>query len=160
MFDARRMVDEYDRVLYSPAHAGFIESRKNGFQKAREHTAWARRIRQIWSSVRFVDTGADPAEPLTSGKTLPVQAKVELAGLEPADVRVEVVWGEVGANGKLENTETGLLEPGEQHGTIIAYAKDLLPRQTGRLGYALRISPNHFQDPMTRSAPSLIKWGA
>ncbi len=160
LFDARRMVNEYDRQLYTPAHDAYVALKKDSFQQARSRAAWTREIQQAWGNVRFVDTGAIPSEPLTSGKTLPIYARVDLAGLKPHDVRVEVVWGQVGINGTLENTEVTVLKPGEQTGTITTYAKDLAPRQTGRLGYALRVSPNHFDDPLTRPAPGLIKWGA
>jgi starch phosphorylase len=159
-FDARRMVNEYNRELYAPAHAAYTEIQKNNFEQARERTRWARKIRAVWNNVRFVETGNIPPEPLTSGKTLPILAKVDLAGLDPSDVRVEVVWGQVGINGTLENTEVTVLKPVERNGSVSVYSKDLAPRQTGRLGYALRISPNHFDDPLTRPVPSLIKWGA
>ena len=159
-FDARRMVNEYDRELYSPAHSGYKSMRASNFQLARDRAAWAQQIRGMWNNVRFVDTGAVPKEPLTSGKTLPIEARVDLAGLKPDDVRVEVVWGQVGINGTLVDTEVTVLKPGRQEGNITVYSKDLEPRQTGRLGYALRISPNHFDDPLTRPAPSFIKWGS
>ena len=160
MFDARRQVHDYDTELYEPAHAAYVELKKNHFQQARDRTAWAKQIRQVWNNVRFVDTGAIPSGALTSGKTLLIRARVDLAGLTPDDVRVEVVWGNVGINGKLEDTEVTVLKPGSQEGTVTDYSKDLAPRQTGRLGYALRVSPNHFDDPLTRPVPSLIKWGA
>jgi starch phosphorylase len=40
------------------------------------------------------------------------------------------------------------------------FAKEVVPQQTGRLGYALRISPNHYDDPLTRPCTSLLKWGS
>ncbi len=159
-FDARRMVHEYDKRLYSPAHEAFVGLKNNQFENARERAAWSRRIQSVWHKVRFVETGSAQSEPLTSGKSLPVKAAIDLAGLQPGDVRVEVVWGHVGPNGKLEHTEVATLKPGESNGTVTEYAKDLEPGQTGRLGYALRVSPNHFDDPLTRPVPCLIKWGA
>ena len=159
-FDARRMVHEYDQRLYSPAHAAFVDLKSNHFAKARERTAWSLRINSVWNNVRFVETGVSQSEPLTSGKPLPVRTKIDLAGLNADDVRVEVVWGQVGSNGMLEHTEVAMLKPTERDGSITEYAKDLVPRQTGRLGYALRVSPNHFDDPLTRPVPCLIKWGS
>ena len=37
--------------------------------------------------------------------------------------------------------------------------RQIVPAQTGRLGYALRVSPNHYDDPLTRPVTSLLKWG-
>jgi starch phosphorylase len=38
------------------------------------------------------------------------------------------------------------------------FSKEITPERTGRLGYALRVSPNHFDDPLTRPCTSLLKW--
>ena len=46
----------------------------------------------------------------------------------------------------------------EQNGSVAVFAKNLLPERTGRLGYSLRVSPNHFDDPLTRPCNSLLKW--
>src|SRR5262249_58581302 len=48
--------------------------------------------------------------------------------------------------------------PQEQEGTVAIFAKNVVPERTGRLGYALRVSPNHFDDPLTRPCNSLLKW--
>ena len=90
---------------------------------------------------------------------MPVRAAVDLAGLKPEDVRVEVVLGRVGIDGGLEDTEVLVLPPTEQIGTVAVFAKDIVPERTGRLGYALRISPNHYEDPLTRPCTNLLKWG-
>ena len=159
-YDARRMVHDYDRYLYSLAHTAFAGLKRDDFAHARERAEWARKIQGVWNNVRFVDTGSVQSVPLTSGASLPVRASIDLAGLKPEDVRVEVVWGRVGINGALENTRTALLRPMDSEGPVTEYGIEIAPRRTGRLGYALRISPNHFDDPLTRPVPSLIKWGA
>jgi starch phosphorylase len=121
---------------------------------------WHLKVREVWDRVRFVETGPTPAGPVTSGVKVPVRAAVDLAGLEPEDVRVEVVIGRVGASGGLEDTEVMVLPAVEKKGPVAIFAKEIIPQQTGRLGYALRISPNHYDDPLTRPCASLLKWGS
>ncbi|MGC9973721.1 MAG: hypothetical protein ABSE56_24385, partial [Bryobacteraceae bacterium] len=75
------------------------------------------------------------------------------------DVRVEVVVGRIGVNGQLEDTEVMLLPAVEQRGQVVVFEKEIVPQQTGRMGYALRISPNHYGDPLTRPCSALLKWG-
>jgi len=80
--------------------------------------------------------------------------------LQPKDVRVELVMGRVSSNGHLEETEVVVLPVLEQQGAATIFAKDILPDRTGRLGYALRVSPNHFDDPLTRPCTNLLKWSS
>ena len=60
----------------------------------------------------------DLAGTLVSGTAVTVRAAVDLAGLAPTDVRVEVVIGRVDSNGHLEETEVIVLPFVEQRGTV------------------------------------------
>jgi glycogen phosphorylase len=90
---------------------------------------------------------------------VPMHAVVDLAGLTPKDVRVEAVVGRVGVTGELEDTECITLPAVEQRGAAYLFEREFRPSQTGRLGYALRVSPNHHDNPLTRPCNSLLKWG-
>ncbi len=84
---------------------------------------------------------------------------VDLAGLAPDDVRVEAVVGQGRrASGELEETQVLTLAPLEQHGTAYMFGRDFAPFTTGRLGYSLRVSPNHCDDPLNRPCNALMKW--
>ena len=159
-FDCRRMVHEYMTELYEPAHCGHLRMRKADYALSREKTRWNARIREVWDRVRFVDAGPGPTGTLVSGRSVSVRAAVDLAGLEPTDVRAEVVIGRVDSNGHLEETEVIVLPFVEQDGGPAVFAKDIIPERTGRLGYALRVSPNHYDDPLTRPCASLMKWSS
>jgi starch phosphorylase len=87
-----------------------------------------------------------------------MRSTVDLAGLTPSDVRVEAVVGRVGVNGKLEETEVIQLKPEGQNHAGYLFGREFVPQQTGRLGFAIRVSPNHCDDPLTRPCHSLIKW--
>jgi glycogen phosphorylase len=157
-FDSRRMVREYMTELYEPAHQQQIRIRASDYESVREKAHWAARIRQAWDRVKFLESGPPTAGLVTSGKPLPVRATIDLAGLAPEDVRVEVVIGRVDSNGHLEDTEVMVLPAVERRGPMAVFGKDIMPERTGRLGYALRVSPNHFDDPLTRPCASLLKW--
>jgi starch phosphorylase len=159
-FDCRRMVREYMTELYEPAHQQQVRMRESQFGLVREKTEWNSRIHQVWDRVKFVESGTGPAGSVTSGRTVPVRAAIDLAGLKPDDVRVEVVMGRVDKNGHLEETEVLVLPPIEQQGSVAVFGKDIVPERTGRLGYALRVSPNHFDDPLSRPCSSLLKWSS
>jgi glycogen phosphorylase len=157
-FDCRRMVREYMTQLYDPAHLEHVRLLKGSYENVRERSRWNARIREAWDRVRFVDAGPAPPGSVTTGKPLPVRAAIDLAGLAPGDVRVELVMGRIDSSGRLEETEVMVLPPVEQNGSVAVFGKDIVPERTGRLGYALRVSPNHFDDPLTRPCTSLLKW--
>ena len=134
--------------------------RKADYALSREKTQWNARIREVWDRVRFVEAGPGPSGSMVSGRAVAVRAAIDLAGLAPTDVRAEVVIGRVDSNGHLEETEVVVLPFLEQQGTAAVFAKDIIPERTGRLGYALRVSPNHYDDPLTRPCASLMKWSS
>jgi starch phosphorylase len=158
-FDCRRMVTEYMTQLYEPAHCAFTALRAGNFENAREKALWSARVIQAWDHVRVVETSPAPVGAVTSGKPIQVRAAVDLAGLKSKDIRVEAVLGRVGPTGALEDTEVIVLPATEEFESVTVFAKEITPRHTGRLGYALRVSPNHYDDPLTRPCPDLLRWG-
>src|SRR6185437_9348018 len=158
-FDARRMVDEYSRKLYDPSHANWMWMEGGNFEEARSRARWNLRVRDLWPQVRFADMGPAPSGPVMSGKPIPVRAALYLAGLRPEDVRVECLIGAISTGGSLENTQVVPLPSSSVEGDNAIFEREIVPEQTGRLGYAIRVSPNHDDNPLTRPVTSLLKWG-
>ena len=159
-FDCRRMIREYMTELYDPAHEQHMRLLSGDYALLKDKAAWDKKIHEAWDSVRFVEAGPGPVGSVISGRPVPVRAAIDLAGLEPSDVQVEVVIGSVDNNGHLEETEVVVLPPVERHDRVAVFARDIVPERTGRLGYALRVSPNHFDDPLARPCNSLLKWSS
>jgi starch phosphorylase len=159
-FNSLRMVGEYMSQLYEPAHQAFLEMSKDSFAPARVRSKWNEQVEKVWDNVSFLEIGPAPDVSVLTGRPIPMRAVVNLAGLSPKDVRVEAVIGRVGANGNLEETQVMSLPAVEQQGDAYVFMKEFVPHQTGRLGYSLRISPNHYDDPLTRPCNALLKWTA
>lgn len=157
-YDARRMLDDYSRLLYNPAHDYRAETRSDNFTRSRTRAAWNNQVQAAWPQVRFVEMSAAPHGPLLSGHPMPMRVLVDLAGLVPADVRVEAVVGRIDSDGALGDAEIVSLKPLEQRGAAWSFGCDYAPNQTGRLGCAFRISSNHFDQALTRPTHALLKW--
>ncbi len=69
-----------------------------------------------------------------SGAAIPLRAGLDLAGLTPADVRVEAVVGRLGPRGELVDTQVLTLDPLEQQGSHYLFGREFVPLTTGRLG--------------------------
>jgi glycogen phosphorylase len=158
-FSCQRMVEEYHSALYAPSHRAWEEASANGFEKIRARARWNKQVQEVWPRVQFTNLGPDPGHTVLTGSRIPLEASVEMAGLRAEDVRVEAVVGRVGVTGQLEDTQVVVLPAIRQTGSVITFGREFLPHQTGRLGYALRVSPNHFEDPLTRSCYALLRWG-
>lgn len=161
LFSCGRMLEEYMRELYLPAHQLWSDISRNNFEAARQQTVWAEHIRKSWDKVRFVEIGQKPDDDqVMSGSAVPVRATVDLAGLKSSEVRVEAVVGPIGGNGQLQSTFVLPLQPVSERGSSVEFATEFSVQQTGRVGYSVRISPNHFNNPLTRACNSLLKWAS
>jgi glycogen phosphorylase len=157
-FSCGRMVAEYMYELYEPAHKLWMGVSKDNFAGARQKSQWDARMNQSWHLVRFLDFGEGPGDQVMSGSAVPLRATVDLAGLSPSEVRVEAVIGQIGVNGQLQGTYALPLAPVEERGSAVVFANEFTVQETGRVGYSVRISPNHFDNPLTRPCNALLKW--
>jgi starch phosphorylase len=158
-YNSTRMVEDYNRQMYEPAHRAFVEVCKDNFESAKRKVHWNAQVERAWENVGFVEIGAGEDARILSGQPVILRAVVNLAGLRPADVKVEAVVGRVGADGHLEDTQVMTLAPASELGSAWVFTAQFVPAQTGRLGYAMRISPNHYEDPLSRPCYSLLRWG-
>jgi starch phosphorylase len=159
LFACQRMVEEYMNELYLPAHKSYVQMKASGYALARERSRWEAGVHQAWPGVHFVEMGPGPDASVVSGSSVPLRTVVNLGGLTPGDVRVEAVVGQVGTSGYLEHTQLVTLPATEQRGQAWLFEKEFVPERTGLLGFALRICPNHDDNPLTRPCNALIKWG-
>ncbi|MBV9763076.1 MAG: alpha-glucan family phosphorylase [Acidobacteriaceae bacterium] len=157
-FGCGRMVAEYMSELYRPAHRLWRSVSKENFEAARQKSVWDTRMNENWHLIRFLDLGEGPGDHVMSGSAVPLRATVDLAGLKKSEVRVEAVIGQIGVNGELQSTYALPLVPVEERGTAVVFANEFRVQQTGRVGYSVRISPNHFDNPLTRPCNALLKW--
>lgn len=136
-----RMVREYVDHYYSPAARSVQDVAGDGYRGAKELADYRARLDEAWARVRVSDTHMsveDGATPFLGGQVT-VRALVELAGLDPSDVDVEVVVGRVDDDDELCDFVTrsmSLVADGGYQATVT------LPH-TGPAGYTVRVLPRH-----------------
>jgi len=157
-FNSERMLLEYIAQLYEPAHRAYQEVSRDRFAAASDYVSWRNGVHTRWPEVHFVEATTGIDGDIGGGALIPLRAKLELAGLTPRDVRVEAVVGRVGPRGDLEDTQILSLFPQEQQGSAFLFGSDFSPMMTGRLGFAVRVSPNHVEDPLNRPCDAPMKW--
>ncbi|XVS63368.1 alpha-glucan family phosphorylase [Actinosynnema sp. CA-299493] len=138
---ASRMVREYVENLYAPAASSAASVVGEGFRGAKELAAYRQRLRSSWTRVRVLESEVSLNGSVTPnlGSPVGVRARIELAGLEPSEVHVQVALGRVGDSDELYDVVT--------HGMDYAgngnYEAEVPLPHAGAVGYTVRVLPRH-----------------
>jgi starch phosphorylase len=142
---AGRMVRDYVLDLYAPAAASDRRLSAAGHAAAKQLATWKVRVAKHWPgvAVEHVESSGVGQSPKL-GSTLAVRATVDLGGLEPADVAVEVVYGGVGETDSLVDPSYLELTQAETiDGGRLRYTGEVPLDRPGAFGYNVRVVPRH-----------------
>ncbi|MBC7441571.1 MAG: alpha-glucan family phosphorylase [Ramlibacter sp.] len=143
--NAGRMVRQYVQELYRPAGQAGARISESNYRAARELAAWKGRIVSAWPgvAVTHVESGGVATVPQV-GDELHLRAHVQLNGLAPEDVTVEVVYGKSLANDELSQVSTMPLDAdaGPVGGSTL-FTGTLELDRGGAFGYTVRVVPRN-----------------
>ncbi|GAA4365927.1 alpha-glucan family phosphorylase [Agromyces bauzanensis] len=145
---ADRMVRQYVERLYRPAaeQAGRVEA--DGDRGARELAAFGGRVRKAWPGVHVTHVESGGVESPHVGDELRLRAYVELDGLAPDDVTVEVVYGRSRVDESIEGARRVALQPAVPDAAADTsgprlYTGTVVLDRAGAFGYTVRVVPRH-----------------
>ena len=158
LFNTHRMVQEYVKFGYWPSHLRFTQLTADQTHAARQLATWRKRVERNWQQVRVDAVEAKGADGAHVGQELPVQARIQLGSLTPADVEVQLVHGQVDSMGDLVAPRTVVMTHQASDNGAYLYTGLLPCPASGQQGYALRVLPKHpgLTNPLTTG---LICWG-
>jgi starch phosphorylase len=163
-FSGDRMVKQYAESFYLPAADHYRRLAADGFAAAKALAAWKTRVREAWPGVKVVAVGEDGncldgrgGQEVAVGEQVPVTARVELAGLDPADVVVEAFYSGLSPDGALRTGRGARLELTSQEDGHYLYRGAVPARTSGLHGYAVRVLPRH-EDVLIPNELPLITW--
>ena len=138
---ASRMVRDYVSQLYEPAAAASIAINADSATPAKTLAVWKHTVRVAWPAVQVTGLDTDTT-PGLAGQTRAVTATVELGGLTPADVTVEVLHGPIDSHGELfaDAAARFTLTYGAD-GTDGAWTGSYTVGQSGAYGLTARVLP-------------------
>jgi len=142
-FNTERMLGEYIERYYRPAAGQWHRHAQAGFAPTRDLARWKKRVREHWSGVRARRIDHAPTR-IRFGESVRFELAVGIDHLEPADLRVELLFG---------CTMGAAAAPAQQHlemhwerrldGDEQLYTIELQPDMCGRIGYRFRVYPHH-----------------
>lgn len=156
-YSTLRMVREYASRFYVPASRSFNRMGAENLTAAKSALIWRDKVESEWGKVRVthVHDSAGPAASL--GTEFEVHAEVELGGLSPEDVRVQVLVGQVTSNRELVNLDLHDLHHVGSQGPIHVFEGKARCDYAGHKGYIVRVVP-HREDVNVPAELSLVAW--
>lgn len=141
---AARMLRDYLDLMYEPLAQNVETLYADNYKLARSLAAWKQRIIDGWKAVKVLDVGEVGVEAASRGDSRTVDSVVELGGLKPEDVALQLLHGPVGPGDELQEAriaEMTLL--GKADGGGYRYRGDFVCEMAGRYGFAVRVVPSH-----------------
>lgn len=100
-FSTNRMVADYAMQYYLIAHGLSRKLSKDAVAEARSFAAQCRRLNDLWHGVSVLSATTDVGPQVPVRSHVRVKAEVELGGLKPSEVRVQLYHGEVTSLGDM-----------------------------------------------------------
>jgi glycogen phosphorylase len=158
VFNTNRMVQEYAETLYIPAFDRGVRLAADGLRPAVELARTKDLLRSRWGGIRIVGVHTSGNGHFKVGDSMQVEALVDLPGVDPANLSVQLYAGPINGRGEIEHPQA--LEM--SHVRALAPERHLFMgkidcRTSGRQGFAIRVLPK--ADGMaTPFEPGLITW--
>jgi starch phosphorylase len=160
VFNTGRMVSEYLTICYLPSAQRFERLTADGLKKARQLAEWRRHLTRDWGQVKVLNVESGAADPMHVGGKLEVKAKVNLGGLSPDDVQVQLFHGLVDSLGEIPRPGTVAMSTNgaPKEGSTWLFSGTIPCRSSGQHGFAVRVLPRHG-DLGNPYEPGLVTWG-
>jgi starch phosphorylase len=159
VFNTNRMVEEYARISYVPSANRFARLFSENLKAAAELSQWRRKLAKEWGQLKVDQIDADGKDAMRVGAEFEVQARIQLGGLSPDDVEVQLFHGMIDNAGEIPKPSTIVMSADGDAGTAGWKFKGKIRCQTsGHYGYTVRVLPKHpnLGNPFE---PGLICWG-
>jgi len=161
VYNTHRMVQEYVNDMYIPSMLRADKIIASNYDYVRNLSDWKSYIEKTWSQVQILPEGEGnrPQElNTTSGSPVTITTSVNLGEINPSDVKVELYYGNLNPEGKLENPEVMEMKLSEKIDTCVyKYSAEIKLLEGGEYGYTFRVIPYH-QDLINKFDTRLIKW--
>lgn len=158
MFNTNRMIEDYTRKFYVPSMELTEKMKANDYELAKKKTEWQSNIERNWSKVSIISADDNVNnKSIRVGSPMKIRAKVNLAGIAPEDVFVQVYAGYLNTKNVLSNEifVNMKMVSKEQDGTYI-YESEAPAKIVGHCGYTIRVVPQYMDK--VEYIPGIIKW--
>jgi starch phosphorylase len=157
MFCSLRMVGEYEKRFYQPAAKQLDKLVANKAREAKGIATRIKRLRSLWQQVQINPPIRPDIGPFRVGDSFEVTSEINLGGLTPDEVDVELYYGHMKSLDALEvsNVEPMAVREDRGNGQYL-YGCSISCEISGRFGFTVRATPRG--DERIKSTPGLLTW--
>jgi glycogen phosphorylase len=158
-FTTARMIQDYQERFYNPQAIRAKRLIASDFQLAKEIASWKLSVSSVWDQieVKEVQITDGITNVLKIGEKYPARVVVDLKGLNPQDVGVEMVITESDDDNPTALVDCVQFGIEKIEGSIVTYDLNLQLMNSGAYGYAIRLYPKHPELPH-RQDFHYLKW--
>ncbi len=157
-FTSHRMLGEYRKEFYEPAHAGFASLMADGGAVARSHVEQRKRFKAQWHKIKMPFPLSDKEiASLHVGDQFTLTSEVELGKLTPDDVDVQVYYGRVDHQNRIvkQSHKTMTVDADLGEGRF-RFKHTITCSRSGRFGFTARVTPRG--DNWKTEMPGFMTW--
>ncbi len=142
-FNAQRMLSDYVNDFYLPAADLGRQMLDEHFEKAKGLAAWKQKVKNAWKEVT-IERLDEPMHQIYRDQTFQVRLAINLAGLDPEDVAVDMLMGRVLTEGEFHRHDCASLHFVEMMADGRAlYSLSMALTESGKQCYMIRVYPFH-----------------
>ena len=158
-FTTARMIRDYQERFYNPQAIRAARLSASNYQIAKEIAEWKLKVSSIWNDIEVneVQITDGITNVLKIGENYPALVVVDLKGLKPEDVGVEMVITENGDDNPATLVDCLQFEVEKIEGSVVTYQLNLQLMNSGAYSYAIRMYPKHPELPH-RQDFHYLKW--
>jgi phosphorylase/glycogen(starch) synthase len=159
-FTMNRTFIDYEEKYYKKLYARTVKLKDNDFQLARDLSLWKKHMARSWSGIRIISSHHPDIskEAVTLGETYETEVMLDLNGLSPTDIGVEIVIRNFGTeSAKDDHTFSQELKFDEMDNGAAIYRGNIIPVKPGVFEYGIRIFAKNDDLPHRQDFP-LVRW--
>ena len=157
-FTTNRMMEDYCIQYYQPQFDRFNMLAADDYLKARELAAWKKGVADAWPNLKVISrTTPNASYVLSPSKMLESEIVLDLAGLSPEDIGVEIIFATSDKKGELHIQEKFDYSLAKVEEGVATYKVYVLPERTGMYQVGTRIYAKNALLPHRQDFP-LVKW--
>jgi starch phosphorylase len=159
-FNTARMLREYAQQAYFPTSDRCLILSQNDYAAAKELAHWKQSLFEHWYDIKIQGVDISAESDIQVNQVVRIKTQVDLAGLKPEDVQLELYSGPLDEKGEIVQGRSAVMDyQGQSDSHWSVYTGEIQYRASGLQGLALRVLPKH--DYLSSLyEPGLILWAS